>query len=130
LSYHLKTVRAYQIKESFDVFWSYLSVPHEKPLGVHEKIRQNPTSARRTTDELSSRQKTIPLWDGSRIQLESRQRDAQSLWLQEFRALGMALGKPAVDVSERYVQQLGISLDLIGNEPEAICGNIVAGACG
>jgi hypothetical protein len=42
----------------------------------------------------------------------------------------MALGKPAVDVGERYVQQRRISLDLIGNEPKAIRGNFVAGAFG
>lgn len=28
LAYNLKTVRAYQIKESFDVFWGYVSVHH------------------------------------------------------------------------------------------------------
>ena len=30
LSYNLKTVRAYQIKESFDVFWGYISVHHAR----------------------------------------------------------------------------------------------------
>ncbi len=48
----------------------------------------------------------------------------------EADAGGMALGKPAVDVGERYVQQRRISLDLIGNEPKAIRRNFVAGAFG
>ena len=30
LAYNLKTVRAYQIKESFDVFWGYVSVHHAR----------------------------------------------------------------------------------------------------
>jgi hypothetical protein len=42
----------------------------------------------------------------------------------------MALGNPAGDVSERYVQQRRISFDLIGNEPKAIRRNFVAGAFG
>jgi hypothetical protein len=30
LAYNFKTVRAYQIKESFDVFWGYISVHHAR----------------------------------------------------------------------------------------------------
>lgn len=48
----------------------------------------------------------------------------------EADAGGMALGKPAGDVGEWYVQQRRISLDLIGNEPKAIRGNFIASAFG